>query len=251
MARCHRLFPLNAQPAARNCNKYAFLSPRTPTVLKLTLLACCVIKKADRVIVINFLNHLCETYKIASPKAIYAHDRDKTIRYELVKFNIRTCKNDIKDELLNKDAKLLKKILSIKTIGRERFKALYYEDILLIIIHYSVTSEDVYIIAVKFIYYKGADNKLKPIIINNGAFNALSLTNVKAIFEVKNASLPKDFRRNAANEANNALIEMLTHISVMRDPRAGRDIVPDELKQWREKLKKIRDLINEIKSKKA
>ncbi|UQC77442.1 FluG domain-containing protein, partial [Colletotrichum lupini] len=43
-------------------------------------------------------------------------------------------------------------------------KALYYKDILIIIIHYLVTGRAVLIIAIKFIYYKGANNKLRPTI---------------------------------------------------------------------------------------
>ncbi|KAK3935373.1 hypothetical protein QBC46DRAFT_453549 [Diplogelasinospora grovesii] len=48
--------------------------------------------------------------------------------------------------------------------------------------------------------------------------------NAKVKFHLQNAVLHEPHE--------DALIEMLTHISVTRDPRAGRDIVPDEV--WRE-----------------
>ncbi|KAB5514914.1 FluG domain-containing protein [Coniochaeta sp. 2T2.1] len=93
--------------------------------------------------------------------------------------------------------------------------------------------------------------------------------NAKVKFHLQNAVI------HEAHE--DALIEMLTHISVTRDPRAGRDIVPDEvwqdmppdpeiveLEQRREKLKggqyrirgrdneqEIRNLTKEIRSKTA
>jgi hypothetical protein len=93
--------------------------------------------------------------------------------------------------------------------------------------------------------------------------------NAKVKFHLQNAVL------HEAHE--DALIEMLTHISVTRDPRAGRDIVPDEvwqdippdpeifeLEQRRESLKggqyriqggdneqEIQDLTREIRTKKG
>ncbi|KAK1719164.1 hypothetical protein BDP67DRAFT_393684, partial [Colletotrichum lupini] len=48
--------------------------------------------------------------------------------------------------------------------GRGRLKALYYKDILIVIIRYLVTGRAVLVIAIKFIYYKKANNKLKPTI---------------------------------------------------------------------------------------
>jgi hypothetical protein len=93
--------------------------------------------------------------------------------------------------------------------------------------------------------------------------------NAKVKFHLQNAVLHEPHE--------NALIEMLTHISVTRDPRAGRDIVPAEvwqdlppdpeiveLEQRRERLKngqyrirgqdnaqEIQDLTKQIRSKKA
>lgn len=43
--------------------------------------------------------------------------------------------------------------------GRGRPKALYYEDILLMIVRHPETSEDILAIYVKLAYYKGIDNK--------------------------------------------------------------------------------------------
>ncbi|KAI1305758.1 hypothetical protein F5Y03DRAFT_384421 [Xylaria venustula] len=337
-------------------------------------------------------------------KAIHFHDRDKKMRDELVQFDskhvvaqVGTCEDDAEDKLSDEDARLLEEMLSAETTGRGRPKALCYEDILLMVVRHPITGKDVHVMAVKFIHHKGADNKPKPTIffftltrrlifclitviasiaVDDGAFDAPSLTSIRAVFEVKNTGpvkcttlrwkkewlkrpvfrrfngpnisqdealqyptlrydmaqqsldagqekpmQPKDWRRGAANEANgkapdavrdqmmrhdpkwatfnsayinakvkyhlqnavihepqeDALIEMLTHISVTRDPRAGRDIVPDEvwrdmppdpeivkLEQRREMLKggqyriqgqdneqEIRDLTKEIRSKKA
>ncbi|KAK3938085.1 hypothetical protein QBC46DRAFT_460441 [Diplogelasinospora grovesii] len=264
-------------------------------------------------------------------------------------------KDDADDELSDEDARLLKEMLSAKTLGRGRLKALCYKDIQLMVVRHPVTGEDVHAMAVKFTHHKGADNKLKPTIffftlsrrlifclitviislaVADGAFDAPSLNSVRRVFEVKNTGpvkctplrwkrewlkrpvfrrfngpevsadealpysklrddigrqsldagqekpmQPKDFRRGAANEANgkapnavrdqmmrhdpkwatfnsayinvrvkfhlqnavlhepheDALIKMLMHISVMRDPRANGDMVPDEaiLKEYR------------------
>ncbi|KAK1722200.1 hypothetical protein BDP67DRAFT_389527, partial [Colletotrichum lupini] len=48
--------------------------------------------------------------------------------------------------------------------GRGLLKALYYKDIFIIIIRYLVTGRAVLVITIKFIYYKGANNKLRPTI---------------------------------------------------------------------------------------
>ncbi|KAI0531848.1 hypothetical protein GGR58DRAFT_518190 [Xylaria digitata] len=342
--------------------------------------------------------------ELYGPKAIHPHDWDKAMRQELVRFDneyvatqVGTCEDGVEDELLDEDAMLLEEMLSAETTGRGRPKALCYEDISLMIVRHPVTGEDVHAMAVKFIHHKGADNKPKPtvffftltrrlifclitviasIAVDDGAFDAPSLTSARAVFEVKNMGpatctplrwkkewlkrpifrrfngpiisedetlqyhtlrddmarqsldageenpmQPKDWRRGVANEANgkapdairdqmmrhdpkwatfnsayinakvkfhlqnaviheaqeDALIEMLTHISVTRDPRAGRDIVPDEvwrdmppdpeiveLEQRRERLKagqyrirggdneqEIQNLTKEISSKKA
>ncbi|KAI0398662.1 hypothetical protein F4802DRAFT_592559 [Xylaria palmicola] len=297
--------------------------------------------------------------ELYGPKAIHLHDRDKNIRHELVQLDsehvaaqVGTCEDNAEDKLSDEDARLLEEMLLAETTARGRPKALCYEDISLMVVRHPVTGEDVHAMAVKFIHHKGADNKPKPtvffftltrrlifclitvivsIALNDGAFDAPSLTSARAVFEVKNKSpttctllrwkkewlkrpifrrfngptiskdealqyhilrddmarqsldageekpmQPKDWRRGAANEANgkasdavrdqmmrhdpkwatfnsayinakvkfhlqnaviheaqeDALIEMLTHISVTRDPRASRDIVPDEV--WRD-----------------
>ncbi|RYP20312.1 hypothetical protein DL765_002875 [Monosporascus sp. GIB2] len=150
------------------------------------------------------------------------------MRHELVKFDrdyvaaqVGTCEDDAEYNLSDENARLLEEILSAETTGRGRPKALCYEDILLMVIRHPVTGEDVHAMAVKFIHYKGVDNKPKPIAINDSAFDAPSLTNVRAVFEVKNTGpvtydmarqsldageekfmQPKDWRRGAMNEAN-------------------------------------------------
>lgn len=43
-----------------------------------------------------------------------------------------------------------------------RPKALYYEDLLLIVVCNLETNKDVYVLAVKLIYYKGEDRKPRP-----------------------------------------------------------------------------------------
>ncbi|KAI0876768.1 hypothetical protein GGS24DRAFT_513091 [Hypoxylon argillaceum] len=309
--------------------------------------------------------------ELYGPKAIYSRDQNKPISHDPVRFDrtyvstqVGTCE-DVQDKFSDKDAELLEEMLSAETTSRGRPKALCYKDILLMVVCYPVTGEDVHTMTVKFIYYKGADNKLKlrlifclitviiSLALDDGAFDAPSLTSARAVFEVKNTGpvtctplcwkkewlkrpifrrfngpviskekalqyyilrdnmaqqsldageekpmQPKDWRRGAANEANgkasdavrdqmmrhdpkwatfnnayinakvkfhfqnavihgtheNALIEMLTHISVTRDLRAGRDIVPDEV--WRDMLpdpeiQEIKNLSKEISSKKV
>lgn len=48
-----------------------------------------------------------------------------------------------------------------KIEGHGRLKALCYKDILLIVMHYLETGEDVLAMAIKFIHHKGSDNKPK------------------------------------------------------------------------------------------
>jgi len=71
------------------------------------------------------------------------------------------------DYTLDNDSRVLEKILSQETVSRRRPKYLYYEDILLIVVRYPDTGEDVLVISIKFIYYKGANNKPKPYILPN------------------------------------------------------------------------------------
>ncbi|RYO96122.1 hypothetical protein DL764_007526 [Monosporascus ibericus] len=222
-------------------------------------------------------------------------------------------------------------ILTQETEGRGRPKALCYEDVLLMVVRHPETGEDVLAMAVKLIYYKGADNKPKPTIffftatrrlmfcpilviislpLADGAFAALNLTSPSQIFQIKNrgpvtctpfrwkrdwlkrpifpeddmkrqtldagfedAIGPKAFRRGAANVANgnapdavrdqmmrhdpkwatfnsasinekvqfdlqnafldesleDGLVTLFTRISIMRDPRASYDMVPEEV----------------------
>lgn len=63
---------------------------------------------------------------------------------------------------LDEDSKLLDSLLSQETIGRGRPKALYYEDIQMMIVRHPVTGRCIPAMAVKFIHHKGADNKPKP-----------------------------------------------------------------------------------------
>jgi hypothetical protein len=70
------------------------------------------------------------------------------------------------EKLSDKEAKIVEEILSTKTLEYRRPKALYYKDILLIVVHYLVIGEDIYIIVVKFIYYKSTNNKLKLYILS-------------------------------------------------------------------------------------
>ncbi len=131
------------------------------------------------------------------------------------------------EEVLDEDAKAVDEMLSAETLGRGRPKALCYEDIVLMVVRHPVIGENVHVMAVKFIHYKGADNKLKPyvfvltpcvcslsdvcrtiffftptrrlifclvtiiisIAVHSGAFDAPSLTTVKSVFGVKNSGL--------------------------------------------------------------
>ncbi|KAJ9139019.1 hypothetical protein NKR19_g7610 [Coniochaeta hoffmannii] len=68
------------------------------------------------------------------------------------------------DYTLDNDSKVLEEILSQETVGRGRPKYLYYEDILLIVVRYPDTGEDVLAMSIKFIHYKGVDSKPKPTI---------------------------------------------------------------------------------------
>ncbi|KAB5514906.1 hypothetical protein GE09DRAFT_588621 [Coniochaeta sp. 2T2.1] len=250
----------SAQRAARNCDRYAFSHPRTPTVLKSTLLACCGSGKVPRYCIDTEIKTPSPQYdrqasgrlersasppdvyvaydtsivpgewhranlsgcylflactgcrpaeivdnekkkpkdgsweELYGPKAVHAHDRDRTMRRELVRFDsehvaaqVGTCEyDDAEDKLSDEDARLLEEMLSAETTGRGRPKALCYEDILLMVVRHPVTGEDVHVMAVKLIHHKGTDNKPKPIAVDDSAFDAPSLTNVRAVFEVKN-----------------------------------------------------------------
>jgi hypothetical protein len=66
------------------------------------------------------------------------------------------------DKAQDEDSKLLEDMLSQKTTGRRRPKALCYEDIMLMVMRHPETGEDVLAMAAKLIHHKGADNKPKP-----------------------------------------------------------------------------------------
>ncbi|KAK3945235.1 FluG domain-containing protein [Diplogelasinospora grovesii] len=164
---------------------------------------------------------------------------------------------------------------NFKTVGRGRLKCLCYEDILLMVVRYPETGEDVHVMLIKFIHYKGADNKLKPrlifclitvivsLTVHDRAFAAPSLIIKCTPFRWKKEWLKrppielKAWRRGAVNAANSnapdavrdqmmhhdpkwatfnildeptedSLIGMLSYISLMHDPRAHKDMVPDE-----------------------
>ena len=59
-------------------------------------------------------------------------------------------------------SKVLEKLLSHEIFGRGRPKALYYEEISLMVACHPETGEDVLAMSVKFIHHKGADNKPNP-----------------------------------------------------------------------------------------
>jgi hypothetical protein len=62
----------------------------------------------------------------------------------------------------DKKANLFKGFLTQEAIGRGRPKALYYESILIMIVRHPVTGRCIPAMAIKFIHYKGADNKPRP-----------------------------------------------------------------------------------------
>ncbi|KAJ4307316.1 hypothetical protein N0V88_000699 [Collariella sp. IMI 366227] len=117
--------------------------------------------------------------------------------------------NDDKDDnkAPNEGSRLLDELLSQETVSCRRLKALYNEDILLMVVRHLETGEDVLAISIKFIYHKGADNKPKLTIffftptrrlvfcfisvivslaLHDGAFQASNLTSAKDVFQIKN-----------------------------------------------------------------
>ncbi|KAK4171264.1 domain containing [Triangularia setosa] len=229
-------------------------------------------------------------------------------------------------------------MISQECESRGRPNALCYEDILLMVVRYLKTDEDVMVMSIKFVHYKGADNKPKPrwifcfisvivsLAVHDSAFAASKFTSVRAVFQARNRRLiqctplrwkeewlkrpvfrrhehccrggirraeklhddmerqsldageenaiePKAWPRGAANAANgnasdavrdqmmrhdpkwatlnsayiiekfgfhlqnafldelteDGLLAMLSHIGLMRDPRASKDMVPDEV----------------------
>ncbi|ORY68698.1 FluG domain-containing protein [Pseudomassariella vexata] len=62
------------------------------------------------------------------------------------------------------DSSEVGKLLLRETIGRDRPKALCYEDILLMIVRHPVTGRAVPAMSIKFVHHKGCDNKPKPTI---------------------------------------------------------------------------------------
>ena len=60
------------------------------------------------------------------------------------------------------DSSELGKLLLRETIGRDRPKALCYEDILMMIVRHPVTGRAIPAMSIKFVHHKGCDNKPKP-----------------------------------------------------------------------------------------
>ncbi|KAJ2997766.1 hypothetical protein NUW58_g542 [Xylaria curta] len=106
----------------------------------------------------------------------------------------------------DENSQLLESLLFQETLGRGRPKALCYEDIQMMVVRHPVTGRCIPAMAIKFVYYKGADNKPKPTIfyfsptrklifcavstilslaLHDKAFDAPSLTNASAIFSKK------------------------------------------------------------------
>ena len=56
----------------------------------------------------------------------------------------------------------LDELLLAETVGRGRPKALCYEDIMLMIVKHPVTDRPTPVMVIKFIHYKGSDNRPKP-----------------------------------------------------------------------------------------
>jgi hypothetical protein len=70
-------------------------------------------------------------------------------------YSLKTIQGEEKDDndkIEDKNARLFEKLFCQETFGRGRPKALYYEDILLIIIYDSEIEEDISVIVIKFIH---------------------------------------------------------------------------------------------------
>ncbi len=67
-----------------------------------------------------------------------------------------------KGEAPDKHSRLLEDMILQEYEDRRRPKALCYEDILLMIVYYPGTGEDVLVIYIRLMHYKGMDNKPKP-----------------------------------------------------------------------------------------
>lgn len=105
--------------------------------------------------------------EIYAPKVICPRDRDMAMRHGPASFATNyvagVWKDGPKGEVL--DEEVVEAMLAGETLGRGRPKALYYEDILLMVVRHLVTDNDVFAMAVKFIHHKGADNKPKPYVL--------------------------------------------------------------------------------------
>ncbi|KAL2260202.1 hypothetical protein VTK26DRAFT_5876 [Humicola hyalothermophila] len=112
-----------------------------------------------------------------------------------------------KDIAPDKYSGLLEEIILQECKSYGRLKALCYEDILLMVVCYPETGEDVLAISIKFVHYKGADNKPKPTIsfftptrrlifcfitvivslaVYDRTFTVLTFTSVREVFQAKN-----------------------------------------------------------------
>ena len=72
--------------------------------------------------------------------------------------------NNINKEPNNPNSTVFYILLLKETVKRDRPKALYYKDILIIVVRHLVTRQATLAIALKFIYYKRCNNKPKPYI---------------------------------------------------------------------------------------
>ncbi|KAL2024965.1 hypothetical protein VTK56DRAFT_3664 [Thermocarpiscus australiensis] len=108
--------PSSMQRSAEDCDRNAFLCPRTPFALKSTLLAYYesgkgpwaeAIQKADCATAIDFLDHLCEKYKITSWGTLWEYFRQYKQLYARVVGQYMDC-NDSK-EVKKHDAELIPK----------------------------------------------------------------------------------------------------------------------------------------------
>lgn len=66
------------------------------------------------------------------------------------------------EEVVEKVPNKLEKLLLRETIRRDRPKAFYYKDIFLMIVRHPVTGRVIFVMSIKFIHYKGCNNKPKP-----------------------------------------------------------------------------------------
>ncbi|KAK3371955.1 FluG domain-containing protein [Podospora didyma] len=64
----------------------------------------------------------------------------------------------------DEDMKVVETLLLQETVGRDRQKALCYEDILMMIVRHPATGQATLAMSIKFVHHKGCDNKPRPTI---------------------------------------------------------------------------------------